>query len=401
MFRLRPLLVALMLGLLHGAVPLAQDQKPRTDVLKVPTGSARLPSEFVQLLQTHPYAFFRFVNRPWASRVCDAFGRDRDALVKVRLHGDAHIEQYAFTDTAYGLDDFDDTAEGPAVIDLVRFIGSIRVAARDRGWTDQIDLITDEFLRGYQRGLNDPTFRSDQPGFVTRLRQQRQVRTQAEFLSWAEGLMTPVPADIERATRKGLALLAARAGTGESRMTPGYFVVKRVGALTMGVGSRRLPKLLVRVEGPSTAAADDVILEEKEPAANLDGLECLGLPAQSPAARVVTGAQRVGRLDHEVLTLVPAPIQGPTELRHWWIHDWSPSYSEVEISLLESPAELIELARDAGVQLGSSCLPSLGAAAFERRRRVSRSIVVLDSRIRDVARRLTDEMYEAWKQFRN
>jgi hypothetical protein len=401
MFRLRLVLVALTLGVLQGVVPLAREQKPRTDVLKVPEGSVRLPAEFMQLLRTHPYAFFRFVNRPWASRVCDAFGRDRDALVRVRLHGDAHIEQYAFTDTAYGLDDFDDTAEGPAVIDLVRFIGSIRVAARDRGWTDQIDLITDEFLRGYQRGLNDPTFRSDQPGFVTRLRQQRQVRTQAEFLSWAEGLMTPVPADVERATRKGLALLAARAGTGESRMSPGYFVVKRVGALKMGVGSRRLPKLLVRVEGPSTAAADDVILEEKEPAANLDGLECLGLPAQSPAARVVTGAQRVGRLDHEVLTLVPAPIQGPTELRHWWIHDWSPSYSEVEIALLESPAELIELAQDAGVQLGSSCLPSLGAAAFERRRRISHSIVVLDTRIRDVARRLTDEMYEAWKKFGN
>ena len=399
MLRSRFLLVVLTLGLLHGAMPLAQDQKPGTDVLKVPAGSARLPAEVAQLLRTHPYAFFRFVNRPWATRVCDAFGRD--ALDKVRLHGDAHIEQYAFTDTANGLDDFDDTAEGPAVIDLVRFIGSIRVAARDRGWSEQIDHITDEFLRGYQRGLNDPAFRPGVPGFVTRLRQQRQVRTQVEFLSWAEGLMTPVPADVERATRKGLELLAARAATGESRQPPGYFTVKRIGALQMGVGSRRLPKLLVRVEGPSTATGDDVILEEKEPAANLTGLTCMALPAQSPAVRVVTGVQRVGRLDHEVLTLVPAPIQGPTELRHWWIHDWSPSYSEVEIALLESPAELIELAQDAGVQLGSSCLPSVGEAAFERRHSVSHSIVVLDPRIRDVARRLTDEVYGAWNQFKN
>ena len=83
------------------------------------------------------------------------------------------------------------------------------------------------------------------------------------------------------------------------------------------------------------------------------------------------------------------------------VSDWSPSYSEVEIALLESPAELIELAQDAGVQLGSSCLPSLGASAFERRRRVSQSIVLLDSRIKDVARRLTDEMYDAWKKFGN
>jgi len=118
MRRHRLVLAALTLGMLHGVAPLAREQQPRTDVLKVPEGSARLPAEFMQLLQTNPYAFFRFVNRPWASRVCDAFGRDRDALVKVRLHGDAHVEQYAFTDTAYGLDDFDDTAEGPAVIDL-------------------------------------------------------------------------------------------------------------------------------------------------------------------------------------------------------------------------------------------------------------------------------------------
>jgi uncharacterized protein DUF2252 len=399
---LRPAVVLALVFALAGFAPRAAADSPqKADMLRVPAGSARLPPEFVQLLKTHPYAFFRLVNRSWASRVCDAFGRDRDAQTNVRLHGDAHIEQYAFTDTAYGLDDFDDTAEGPAVIDLVRFIGSIRVAAQDRGWADQIEPMTDAFLRGYQRGLDDPTFRPDAPRFVTRLRRQRPLKTQAEFLDWAEGLMTPVPPDVEQATRKGLRLLAARAASGDFRMPPAYFAVKRVGAVRLGIGSRRLPKLLVRVEGPSTDNRDDVILEEKEPAANLTGLTCMALPAQSPAARVVTGVQRVGRLEHDVLTLVPAPIQGPTELRHWWIHDWSPSYSEVEIALLESPAELIELARDAGVQLGSSCLPSVGASAFERRRRVSRSVVLLDARIRDVARKLTDEMYAAWKKFGN
>ena len=393
------LAAALVLGDLELVGAVDGDQKATTETLRVPAGSDRLPAEFVQLLRTHPFAFFRYVNRAWASRVCDVFGQDPDALVKVRLHGDAHIEQYAFTDTAYGLDDFDDTAEGPAVIDLVRFIGSIRVAARDRGWADQIDAITDAFLRAYQRGLNDPTVRPDVPRFVTRLRSHRSVKTQEEFLAWAEGLMQPVPPAVEQATRKGLEALAARAATGESRMPPGYFAVKRIGALQMGVGSRRLPKLLVRVEGPTAASADDVILEEKSPAANLTGLTCMALPAQSPAVGVVMGVQRVGRLDHEVLTLVPAPIEGPTELKHWWIHDWSPSYSEIEISMLESPAELIELAEDAGVQLGSSCLRALGASDFERRRRVSRSVVVMDSRIREVARRITDEMYVAWKRF--
>ena len=66
----------------------------------------------------------------------------------VRLHGDAHLEQYAFTDTAFGLDDFDNTTEGSAVIDLVRFIGSMRLVTRERGWTGDSERLTDAFFQG-------------------------------------------------------------------------------------------------------------------------------------------------------------------------------------------------------------------------------------------------------------
>jgi uncharacterized protein (DUF2252 family) len=57
-------------------------------------------------------------------------------------------------------------------------------------------------------------------------------------------------------------------------LSPGYFVVVRAGWLRIGVGSSGLRKVLIRVQGPTTAADDDVLLEVKE-AANLDGLGCL------------------------------------------------------------------------------------------------------------------------------
>ena len=81
--------------------------------------------QLIERLRADPYVYFRFVNRSWGARVCDVFGRDRRATPIVRLHGDAHLEQFAVTKDAWGLDDFDDSARGPAAIDIVRFLGSI------------------------------------------------------------------------------------------------------------------------------------------------------------------------------------------------------------------------------------------------------------------------------------
>jgi uncharacterized protein (DUF2252 family) len=49
-----------------------------------------------------------------------------------RLHGDAHVEQYAVSATSRGIDDFDDSSTGPAVVDIVRFLGSLELTARAR-----------------------------------------------------------------------------------------------------------------------------------------------------------------------------------------------------------------------------------------------------------------------------
>lgn len=357
-----------------------------------------LPPALIRTLRTSPHAFFRMANRAWASRVCAAFTGDLRSLGSVRLHGDAHVEQYAVTDSGYGLDDFDDTAEGPPVIDLVRFLGSLRLTARERGWTNQFDRLADAFLHEYRHGLTEPDDSPRVPQLVVRLR-GRPLRTQAAFLAWADGLMKPVSRSISRATHHALDMLAAQMKDGEIGRSPEYFRVKRVGRLDMGIGSRRLPKLLIRVEGDTAVAADDVILEAKEPA-NLTGIECLAPSKQSEAVRIVKGAEQIGRLRHEVLSLVPSLIdEGPVG-HHWWIHDWTPSYVEVNIHDLKSFNELLELAVDAGFQLGSASLPLSGDAPFEPRRRERRAISEVERRVKQVSITLTDDLLRAWETFR-
>src|SRR5262245_36238836 len=57
---------------------------------------ARLPPELTQAIARDPFTLFRLVNRRWNERVCTAFASE--PMPTVRLHGDAHVEQYAFTE---------------------------------------------------------------------------------------------------------------------------------------------------------------------------------------------------------------------------------------------------------------------------------------------------------------
>src|SRR6185437_5531131 len=156
-------LLALGVALISAPPALAQ--------LRPEPGTIELaPHELVEQLKTDPIAYFRFVNRPWIARVCDGFASDLRDLAIVRLHGDAHIEQFAVNKDAWGLDDFDDSARGPALVDVVRFLGSIDLVARQRGWTSHRSALFDRFFAGYRKGLTDPDYSSPQPEIVARLR---------------------------------------------------------------------------------------------------------------------------------------------------------------------------------------------------------------------------------------
>jgi uncharacterized protein (DUF2252 family) len=74
------------------------------------------------------------------------------------------LEQFAFTRDAWGLDDFDDSARGPSFIDMIRFLGSIELATRQRGWTHDRDALWERFFEGYRSGLSNPDRRPLEPG---------------------------------------------------------------------------------------------------------------------------------------------------------------------------------------------------------------------------------------------
>ena len=59
-------------------------------------------------------------------------------------------------------------ALGPAPVDIVRFLGSIDLVARERGWSHDRDRTFDRFFDGYRKGMSDPAYQPPEPDVVRR-----------------------------------------------------------------------------------------------------------------------------------------------------------------------------------------------------------------------------------------
>src|SRR5690349_15025083 len=90
-------------------IVLTSQSSPRGQIRPLPAAMARASTDLVVRLRADAFTYFRFVNRTWTARVCEMFADVTDLPI-VRLHGDAHVEQFALTKDAWGLDDFDDSA---------------------------------------------------------------------------------------------------------------------------------------------------------------------------------------------------------------------------------------------------------------------------------------------------
>ncbi|HET9373295.1 MAG TPA: DUF2252 family protein, partial [Vicinamibacterales bacterium] len=228
-----------------------------------PESMAAAPPELVERLRADPFSYFRFVNHEWTTRVCEIFAADLPQQPIVQLHGDAHLEQYAIMNADYGLDDFDDAARGPALVDVVRFLGSIELAVDRRGWQRDRDQLFDRFFAGYRRGLADPAYLPPEPPIVKRIRETAFVPTAETFLATAESKMTAM----DDMPTKGVAAAMRVFGDLVRQQRPdidaAYFRIVRAGWLQVGIGSAIGRKVLIRVRGPSDDPADDVVLEAK------------------------------------------------------------------------------------------------------------------------------------------
>jgi len=212
-------------------------------------------------------------------------------------------------------------------------------------------------------------------------------------------MQEPAAAQRENAARS-LQLVETFVRNLRPEIPAGYFGLKRVGWLRMGVGSVPGPKVLARIEGPSPAPDDDVLLEGKQ-LSQLEGVPCVQVPLSGEAFRVIVAAEQIGRLRHGVLLVAPRREEQGPDVRDWWVRTWDETYQEVAVADIASPNELAEVAHDVGAQLGSTSLrQSIPLLEAQLRRAELTAVRRLDRRIRATARRLVDELLAGWEEWR-
>ena len=381
-----------MAGAAHGAGPLRAE----------PESLERAAPELIERLRADPYNYFRFVNRSWIARVCDDFGRDLEGLPVIRLHGDAHVEQFALTQDAWGLDDFDDSASGPAVVDIVRFLGSVDLVARRRSWQQDRDRLFDRFVEGYKQGLIEPDHSPPRPDIVRRLRPATPA-TRAALLTWGESKMQPLAGASMKAVAAGMEAFAQIMLRERPDLGPEYFRLVRAGSIQSGVGSAVTPKIMIRVRGPSDDPADDELLESKK-IGDLGGLSCLKTPIVNPTLRIIDGSKQLGRLKYNILAagpelMVPEVMARGERLQDWWIRSVDPSYSQVRLTDLRSVADLAAIVYDAGVQLGAGRLRdrTVLLSSYDRKRLLA-ATGGLEKLYRQEATKLVDDLLRGWRE---
>jgi len=338
-------------------------------------------------LRGSPHGFFRFVNEAFTKEVCRRFEGLKRPQRAVTLHGDCHIEQYAVTELGRGLTDFDDSAMGPAYLDIVRFGVSLRLTARQRGWERDADRVYAAFRAGYRRALIDPEYAAPEPDFAKRVKADFDPDHQ-HAIARAERLMETLPEHTPEVdqTRRELfrKMLAVNAGLPEW-----FFHAKKIGRLRIGIGSALSAKYLVRVEGETLLDADDLMLEAKE-LVDRQGVGCVRI--EPGPSRIFTGEARIA--------YQPFRFPGVLQLdnRTLWVHAWPDNYVELTIQSLKSSTELQQVAYDVGVQLGRGHPKSADATSVG----LLRAALLRDlpeAEMRTVIARLTEETIAAWNRF--
>ena len=307
----------------------------------------------------------------------------------MNLHGDAHVEQYAVTSLGRGLTDFDDSARGPYVVDLVRFGVSLELAAREKGWAAGA---FDDFLRGYRDALVNP--RVERPPRRT----VRRARAGFAFdhglaLRRADALMDfdPVPASELEGDFQGY---VTEVRTQTPALPAGFFRIKKAGRLKMGIGSALDEKYLVRIEGWTTREDDDQVLEAKLVHA-LSDTGCVHTDAGP--GRVSLGMALIARASFLFSGLF---ARGDRSL---WVHGWTDDYVELSIeSSFPEPRDLRQVAYDVGTQLGRAHPKEGPGEASPRgfRTVLLESTRTNEGRIRRAIDELTEATVEAWRAFR-
>jgi len=368
-----------------------QDASERLE-LYVPVSSYdfRENPELLERIVESPFGYFRFISQQFAQSLCVRFAEELIGMPKVNLHGDGHVGQYSVTESGRGLTDFDDASVGPAILDLIRFGVAVDLVAEEKGWSDEKPVLVEEFLRGYRAALEDPETDAPEPRVVGRIR--------AEFgsdreplLDWADGLMDPerLPTAL---VQRLIGPFAEAIHEQNPDLPSTYFEVKKAGRHRLGVGSALDEKYLLRVEGPTVAAEDDVLVEVKE-IRDLSAIECVERRERDPVP-ILDSQSRIAYQPYEFTGFLHL------EDRSFWLHTWEVHYFEISVDDLRSLEELAEIVFDGGVQLGRGHPKEIASDDSELRRALLESLDGTEGRLKRTIDELAGETVRAWEMFR-
>ncbi len=349
--------------------------------------------ELLQRILKTPHGYFRYINIPFSHEICRRFLSFLPSAPSFNLHGDAHVEQYAITDLGRGLTDFDDSSTGPAVIDLLRFGVSLRLACMANGWESEAEQLYEKFLFGYRVALTDPETIAPEPALVARIKKKFKFDHEKYFV-WIDSIMLPMPQE------KQAAILAAMRPYIESTLYDNkhlkkeYFRPKKVGYLNLGIGSAQDIKFLVRIEGESDDPYDDQVLEIKE-VRDLRGIECITISQKGDPFRVLVGQARIAYEPYEFLGYMRY------DSNTFWVHAWVDNYKEIKIEKsFESVEDLQEVAYDVGVQLGRGHTKQIAAPLdIQLRREQIRRLTLYEDKLKETCLELTELVIAAWQEF--
>lgn len=394
--RLVPLCGLIVLLLVPGGWrPAAAAGSESTDPLWIDP-SERDFSENPALLQrilSSPHGYLRFINVAFSQEVCREFADAVDGAPLFNLHGDAHLEQYAVTDLGRGLTDFDDSSQGPAVVDLVRLGTSLHLAADQRGWTERAGQLYREFLRGYRGALEDPSLEAPEPTVVRRLA-ARFEHDREKYFEWVETISDPVPPAEAEALIAALGPYVEDTRSQHPELGARHFEAVDLGYLRLGIGSALDRKYLVRIRGQTDEPTDDLVLELKQ-VRDLTGIDCILAGRGNEPFRILIGQSRIAYQPYDLLGYVR--FEGLT----FWIHAWVDNYAEVSIGdSFRSPEELAQVVFDIGVQLGRGHPNQIAAPLDEQLRREQLRRLARDQRrLERASRELADRVTRAWRSF--
>lgn len=346
-------------------------------------------------LDASAYKYFRALGPQYALRTCAGFRDVRWHLPISAIHGDAHVEQFVVTPATAGVEDFDQSGFGPAVVDIVRYAASIHLACREVSWPCDAEAVVGKWLDAYRDTLDKPPTRK-QPAVTERIRATTPTAA-AAWLEWADGLMMPLPKPDEERARRGWADFRKVLLEVDPKRAGSYYDVVKVGALQMGIGSALETKLLFHIRGPSDAATDDIIVEARSSMPAVTH-ECSSHPLHGGTLwplmfMSILGPRMPDVFGFATLADDPAP--------EYWVQSWVPGYHEIALADLRSQAELVELAEDAARQLAGHFWTRFPEPlrAVQRHAQLQGFDLTRD-RARQMAREFAAETVKEWERFR-